>query len=319
MPDYAVGVDVGGTKIAAAVIDPSGGIRSKIKLATEKQDCNRSIAQVAEAARDAVAAAPVSWDQICAVGVVIPGIYYPSSGNVWAPNLPGWDHLPLRAHLERQLPRPVVIDSDRSACVVGEQWAGIARDLTDVVFVAVGTGIGAGIITGGRLCRGTEGIAGAVGWFVVDSAEKSQYGQVGCLEGEAAGPGVARRAAEIASRVPSQMLELAGGCLTNITAETVVAAARRGDEPARQVLEETARYLGKGFANIVSILNPQMIVLGGGLMQAGDLLLEGIRQEMLRWAQPLAARQVRIELTQLGEDAGLLGAARLAMETDHVS
>ena len=318
-PRYAVGVDVGGTKIAAAVIDSRGVIHSKTKVATDKQDRDRSIAQVADAAREAVTAARMSWEDITAVGVDVPGIYYPHSGEVWAPNLPGWDHLPLRGHLEAQLPRPVVIDSDRSAYVLGEQWTGIAQGLTDVVFVAVGTGIGAGILTGGRLCRGAEGIAGAIGWFAVDAAQKPLYQQTGCLEAEAAGPGVARRAAEVAAGVPSQMLEMAGGCLANITAETVVEAARRNDAPARQVLEDTARYLGMGLANVISILNPQMIVLGGGLMQAGDLLLGPLRRETLRWAQPLAARQVRIELTQLGEDAGLLGAARLALEQDYVS
>ncbi|HZS51237.1 MAG TPA: ROK family protein [Bryobacterales bacterium] len=315
---YAVGVDVGGTKVAAAVIDPRKVIHSKIRLSTEKQNRERSIAQVAEAARKAVEAARVSWENIAAVGVDVPGVYYPGSGEVWAPNLPGWDRIPLRGELQTQLPRPVVIDSDRSAYVLGEQWAGIARGLTDVVFIAVGTGIGAGILSGGRLCRGAGGVAGAIGWLAVDPNQKPLYRQTGCLEAEAAGPGVARRAAALAARVPSQMLEIAGGCLDNITAETVVEAARRNDAPARQVLEETARYLAMGVANVISMLNPQMIVLGGGLMQAGNLLLDPIRRETVRWAQPLAAREVRIELTQLGEDAGLLGAARLALGHDHV-
>ncbi len=316
--EFAVGVDVGGTKIAAAVIDTQGGIHSRIRLTTDKQNRERSIAQVAEAAGKAVEAARLSWENIAAVGVDIPGVYYPGSGKVWAPNLPGWDHIPLRTELQTQLPRPVVIDSDRSAYVLGEQWAGIARGLTDVVFIAVGTGIGAGILSGGRLCRGAEGIAGAIGWLAVDPNQKPLYTQVGCLEAEAAGPGVARRAAALAARTSSQMLEIAGGCLDNITAEVVVEAARRSDALARQVIEETARYLAMGVANVISMLNPQMIVLGGGLLRAGSLLLEPIRRETLRWAQPLAARQVRIELTQLGEDAGLLGAARIALGHDHV-
>ena len=315
---YAVGVDVGGTKIAAAVIDSEGKIHKKTKLVTERQDREESVAQVAQAANDVVAMTGIRWEQMEAVGVAVPGISYPQSGKVWAPNLPGWDHIPLREWLKPRLPRPIVVDSDRSAYVLGEQWMGIARGFSDVVFVAVGTGIGAGIFTGGRLCRGAEGIAGAVGWFALNPAMKETYKQVGCLEAEAAGPAVARRAAEIAATTPSRMLELAGGCLSSITAESVVEAARQNDQAALRVLEETASYLGMGIANIVSILNPQMIVLGGGLMQAGELLLQPLRRGMLQWAQPLAARSVRIELTQLGEDAGVLGASRLALEENFV-
>ena len=153
--------------------------------------------------------------------------------------------------------------------------------------------IGAGIVTGGKLCRGAGDIAGSVGWFALNPDKQERYRQSGCWESEAAGPALARRAGAA-------------------TAEAVVEAARNGDPRARQAVAETARYLAMGVANIISILNPQMVVLGGGLMQAGDLLLEPIRREVLDWAQPVSARQARIELTRLGEDAGLLGAARLA-------
>jgi glucokinase len=292
---YAVGVDVGGTKIAAAVVGPDGRIHRKVKVPTDRSSRDRSVAQVAESARQAVAAAGVPWEEIAAVGVAVPGIAYPRTGKVWCPNLPGWDQFPLRAALAEGLPRPVVVDCDRSAYVLGEQWMGAARGFTEVIFVAVGTGIGAGIISGGRLCQGAEGIAGAVGWFALNPEKKEIYKQVGCWEAESAGPGVARRAG-------------AGD------AETVIAAARAGRSAARFALEEAIRYLGMGIANLISVLNPQIVVLGGGLMQAGDYLLDPIRREVLEWAQPIAAQSVRIELTQLGEDAGLLGAARLALE-----
>ena len=292
---YAVGVDVGGTKIAAAVVDSQGRIHEKIKLKTEREDRDRSLAQVAQAAHAAVAVSGVAWRQIAAVGVDVPGIYYPKTGNVWAPNLPGWDQIPLRDRLAPQLPCPIVADSDRAAYVLGEQWMGAARGLDDVVFLAVGTGIGAGIVTGGRLCQGAEGIAGAVGWFALNPEKKAIYQQTGCWESEAAGPGLARR-------------------LGAPDAETVIAAARRGDPNALRAVDETVRYLGMGVANLISLLNPEIIVLGGGLMQAGDLFLKPLRREVRDWAQPLAVQSARIELTQLGEDAGLLGAARIALE-----
>ncbi len=282
-----VAVDVGGTKIAAALVDAGGSIIRKVKLPTG----TNAVSRVAEAARQV---AP-SWDGIRAVGVAIPGIYYAATGRVWAPNIPGWDHIPLRREIEALLPVPIVVDSDRAACVLGEQWKGVAQECTDVVFLAVGTGIGAGILSGGRLIRGASDIAGAVGWFALNPEMNETYRRVGCWEAESAGPGLARR-------------------LGARNAEEVVEAARRGDAAALGAIEETARYLGMGIANLISVLNPQIVVLGGGLMQACDLMLDTIRREAHDWAQPIAARQGRIELTQLGEDAALIGAAKLALD-----
>lgn len=312
-PSYAVGVDVGGTKIAAAVVDSAGKTYGKLKLPTAKESPQKTSQQIGEAILRVKQASLSSWDQCVGIGVAIPGIYLAGSGKVWAPNLFGWDPIPLRDELQQRFPVPVLLDSDRAACVLGEQWLGVARGFEDVVFLTVGTGIGAGILTGGKLCRGTGDIAGAVGWFAVDPQRKEIYRQMGCLEAEAAGPAVARRAAAaITAGRASLIRELAGENLEALTTEMVVEAARKNDELALQVLAETVQYLGMGVANIVSILNPQLVVLGGGFMQAGELLLEPLRREILDWAQPLAAKQVRLELTQLGEDAALLGAARLA-------
>ena len=287
-------MDVGGTKIAAAIVDSSGHAGPTIKVSTEQHDTARSIAQVAEIAHRAAEQNGVSWREISAIGVAVPGIYYAATGQVWAPNLPGWDHIPLRDHLAAKFRVPIVIDSDRAAYVTGEQWLGAARGLTDVIFLAVGTGIGAGIISGGRLIRGAGDIAGAVGWFALDPRAKEIYKRIGCLEAESAGPALARKSE--------------GG----LTTEAIIERARHHDPAARQIVDEATQYLAMGIANLVSVLNPQMIVLGGGLMHAGDLFLEPLRREMLQWAQPIAASQVRIELSALGEDAGMLGAARLA-------
>ena len=287
-------MDVGGTKIAAAVIDSDGNARAKIKVSTEQHDTAKSIHQIAEIARRAADESRVSWSDIGACGIAVPGIYYAASGKVWAPNLPGWDNISLRDDLAAGLPVPIVIDSDRAAYVTGEQWLGAARGLSDVIFLAVGTGIGAGIISGGRLIRGADDIAGAVGWFALDPRKQEIYKRVGCFEAECAGPSLARRSADGQST------------------EAIIEHARQGQATAQQIVGETIHYLAMGVANLVSVLNPLMIVLGGGLLQAGDLFLEPLRREMLEWAQPIAAKQVRLELSRLGEDAGLLGAARLA-------
>jgi glucokinase len=291
--ELVVAVDVGGTKIAAALVDGEGRIQRKVKLLTDHHDTGRSIDQVAEAARGAVGETP--WKRIASVGVAVPGIYFAATGEAWAPNLPGWDRIPLRAALESRLPVQILVDSDRAACVLGEQWLGVAQGCMDIVFLTVGTGIGAGILSGGRLIRGASDIAGAVGWFALTPEMREIYRQTGCWEAEAAGPALARRAGRA-------------------TAQQVVEAALAGEEAAKEAIEETVRWLAMGIANLISALNPQMVVLGGGLMQAGDLLLEPLRRWVVEWAQPIAVRQARIEVSKLGEDAALLGAARIALE-----
>jgi len=289
-----IAVDVGGTKLSAALVDAAGAVSSRVKIPVVSGDVHDTVDQMARVVEDVVRASGMARDEMRAIGVIVPGIYFAGTGEAWAPNLWGHANVPLRAELERVLKIAVQIDSDRAGYVTGERWLGAARGLNDVVFLAVGTGIGAGIICGGRLVRGTADISGAVGWFALNPEWREAYRELGCWEAEAAGPALARR--------------LGAG-----SAEEVVARARNGEAAAKQAVERSAMYLGMGIANIVSILNPEMIVLGGGLMQAADLLLEPVRRTVAQWAQPVAAQQVRIEMTQLGEDAGLLGAARLAL------
>jgi glucokinase len=280
---HVLAVDLGGTKTAMALVDESGCRTAKLKLPAA-QGVEASIAQIA---------ACLSGSEACAAGIVVPGIYDPASGEAWAPNLWGQERVPLRRLAAERLGLPVVISSDRSGYVLGEQWLGAAQGMVDVVYVSVGTGIGAGILCGGRLVEGAHGIAGAAGWMVIGGPWKEEYRDAGGWESEAAGPAVARRAG-----------------LASV--EAVAAAARSGDERALAVLRDTADFLALGVANLISVLNPAMVVLGGGVLRAGDLLFERIRQNALRWTQPVAAGMTRIEMTMLGEDAGLLGAARLA-------
>lgn len=289
-----VAVDLGGTKLSAALVDASGAVSCRTKVPVISGNVRASAEQIAHVAGAVLDASQMPRKELRAIGIIVPGIYFARTGEAWAPNL--WRHatVPLRAELERVLEIPITIESDRAGYVTGERWLGVARGLDDVVFLAVGTGIGAGIISGGRLIRGARDISGSVGWFALNPEYREIYQEVGCWEAEAAGPGLARR-------------------IGAASAEEVVASARKGDAAAKKAVEESAQYLGMGIANIVSILNPDMIVLGGGLMQAADLFLDAIRRVMAQWAQPVAAKQVRIEVTQLGEDAGLVGAARLAL------
>jgi glucokinase len=293
MSRVVLAIDLGGTKASFAVIDAEGAVRARRNRPSHEGGAAVSFDALAASAADTVRAAGLSWAEVHAAGVVVPGIYNPATGRAWAPNLWGRDEVPLLGELRPRLPVRVVIDSDRSGYVLGEAWQGAARDCTDVVFLAVGTGIGAGILSHGRLVRGSGGIAGAVGWFALDPRWREDYGRRGGFETEAAGPALARRTGAA-------------------TAVDVAAAARRGDPAARRAVDETVEWLAMGTANLISALNPQVVVLGGGLMLASDLFLEPVRRAVRRWAQPIAAEHCRIELTRLGEDAALFGAARLA-------
>jgi glucokinase len=319
VPILCGGIDVGGTKIASALFSREGEISAREKVPIDKAGGDAAAAQVAGRIRALAAAAAKSGGRLAAVGICVPGIAYSASGKVWAPNIPGWDQYPLLEKIRGSAPDlrvPLVLESDRSAYVAGEAWRGAAAGAADAVFLAVGTGIGAGIISGGCILHGHEDIAGAVGWFGLDPDFKAEYAAMGCFEAEASGNSLARKARERLGRGrASSMAELAGGRVEDVTAEIVAAGARAGDALALEIVAEAVAYLGMAIANIVSLLNPEIVVVGGGLFHAADVLLEPVRREVGRWAQPLAARGVRIELSGLGEDAGLYGCGKLAWET----
>ncbi|MDH4219137.1 MAG: ROK family protein [Candidatus Aminicenantes bacterium] len=310
-------VDVGGTKIASALFTCDGLMLHKSKISIDKTEPKKSVFQIIDIVENLERCARIERGDVAAIGIAIPGVVFHDKGLVWAPNVPGWDHFPLRDKLMEDIKVPLVLDSDRSAYVLGEQWCGAAKNMKNVVFLAVGTGIGAGIIIDGRLCRGSDDIAGAIGWFALNAEFRDEYAVMGCFEAEASGSSVARRAIRLIKSGGTSILEdMVKGQLDEITAEMVVEAAQKEDCLAQKTLDITLKYLAMGIANIVNILNPDMVVLGGGLFQAGEMLIQPIKKEFRRWAQPLAAQKVQLELSRLGEDAGLYGAGKLAWDRE---
>jgi glucokinase len=293
MTSYALAADLGGTKIAVARVSSCGTLDHLLTGLTPHEGGKAVEAALVHLLRR------LPRVDVEAIGVSVPGLARPN-GTVWAPNIRGWSRWPLVARLKREFGLPVVVESDRNAFVTGEAWQGLAKNAHDVVFLIVGTGIGAGILSGGRLLRGRRELAGAVGWMAVRDKFATRYKEVGCLEAHLAGPALSRRAAELG--------------LGAASAQALSAMARRGNKTARRIFQEAGFYLGLALANLVSTLNPETIVMGGGLSSAGELLLKQARETMLRWGQPIAVRQVRIVRSRLGTRAGLLGAARLAFD-----
>jgi len=285
--DTVLALDLGGTKLASALVDRRGRFTAQRSESTDCSSTTSVLDQIKRVARRA-------RGRVSAVGVSVPGLAR-KDGTVWAPNLPGWTRQPLRRELERVIGVPVAVESDRNCAVLGEAWLGAARGCDDVVCLIVGTGIGAGILSAGQLIRGPDELSGCAGWLVVTEDLKKEYRNCGVLETLAAGPGIAR---------------LAGA--QNL--QQISRAARRGNRQARKALADAGTRLGLGVANIISILNPHVVVVGGGVAAAGDILFGALRRAALAWTQPLAARRVRIVRSRLGGRAPLLGAARVALE-----
>jgi glucokinase len=308
---YVLAVDLGGTKCSAAVVDRKGHIVSRRTVAVDVSSQSAPVRQIVQLTRDlAEDARPKS--SFVAAGIAVPGLVR-RNGTVWAPNLPGWERMPLARRLKRFFEIPVVVESDRNAALLGESWRGAARGRSDVIVLMIGTGIGAGIMSGGRVVRGAHELSGCAGWLSVSLATNSNPSSTGELESVMAGPGIANAARKRLQN--GQVSRLSQYAASKITAHEVAAAARDGDEMALDIFHRAGRLLGLGVANIVSLFDPEVVIVGGGMAGAADLYFDSVRDAMLKGAQPLAAREVKLAVSKLGDGANLLGCARLAWQS----
>ncbi len=319
-----IGLDLGGTKLAGAIFSPKGRLVGKnvVPLADCKgHGVGKLICDELTLLLDTARARRLS---ISAIGISVPGISYSETGKVWVPNIPGWEDYPLRRELEAAVPgshTPVVIDSDRACYILGETWRGAAKGCRNAIFLAVGTGIGAGILLDGRILRGAKDIAGAIGWLALDRPFRREYVGCGCFEYHASGAGLEKVAAElIAKRAGEEqgtdyrVTKLQG--YKRLTAQEVFAAYDGGDPLAKEIIAQAVEFWGMAVANLVSLFNPEKIIFGGGVFGPGAKLLGDIYTEAKKWAQPISIKQVRLLPSKLGGDAGLYGAGRLALQAE---
>jgi glucokinase len=221
-------------------------------------------------------------------------------GTVWAPNIPGWKKYPLRQKIAAAIsPQriPVRIESDRACYILGEAWKGAARGCANAIFLAIGTGIGAGILVDGRVLNGADGVAGAAGWMALRRPFLPAYKDCGCFELHASGRGLAKSAGAPDARA-------------------VFEALHRNNAAGRNAVRQAVELWGMAAANLVSIFNPEKIVFGGGVFGPATRFLDHIRAEAEKWAQPLAMKRVKLEISALGSDAGLYGAAFIARQVE---
>jgi glucokinase len=313
-----LGVDIGGTKVIAGVGDSACNLASRV-LKKTRFDSGGDVAleNVLGAAREALSAAGPS--KVAAVGISCGGPLDPKRGRILStPNLTGWDGLPIVSIFEKEFSAKAYLDNDANVAALGESVRGAGRGVASFAYFTVSTGIGGGFVSDGRLFRGSTGNASEFGHqTLLPDGPLCGCGNRGCLEALASGKSIARRARELVSggNVPrgSLLLRMVKQDPDRLTAKHVAAAARKGDRTALAVWEEAVGYLGLGVANIINILNPERVVIGGGVAKAGAILFRPLRRVVAERALPDLSRSVDIVPAALGDDSGVVGAVRLAV------
>lgn len=304
--------DLGGTHLRAALVDEKGRIQSRFKQNTPQVQDAYAIVDAVVAAVHECEKNLQGADEISAVSLVVPGTVKVEDGSVvTAPNLPCLDGFRLAAALTEQLDLPAILENDANAAAVGEMWQGAAVGCKTVICLTLGTGVGGGIILDGKLWRGVDGGAAEIGHMCVDpfGGVACTCGSRGCLEVFASATAIVRMTREASPRYPDSVLQ----GREDRTAEMIFEAGQQGDELALEIFRRMGVYLGIGLANLINILNPEMIVIGGGVVNGWDLFEKHMHQQVEERAFPLLAARVKIVRAKCGDDAGLLGAARLAL------
>ena len=322
---YVVGVDLGGTNIVVGAMPADGSrelaVRSQPTHSQLGSDAvtDRIIQMIEDVITVTTAETGATREDFLGVGVGAPGPLDRERGLVIiAPNL-GWHNYPLRDRIQSAIQLPTTLDNDANCATLGEWWTGAARGGRNVVGITIGTGIGGGLILNGKLYHGSSDVAGEIGHSTIDSTgRRCKCGNYGCLEAYTSGPAIAERAREaVGGEEVSILADMVGGNLDKITAQTVYDAAQQGDAIAREVVRDTARFLGAGIANLLNIFNPDVVVIAGGVTQAGEALFEPLRAEVRRRAFKPAVSACRIVPGSLPGTAGMVGAVATFLAQHH--
>ena len=310
MDRIVIGVDLGGTNLRTALLSQDGDILDKRKESTNACDgWKKVIARMVENITRQREIAVQRGLIVAAVGVGAPGVIQMDKGIVVkSPNFPDWNNLPLKEELEKALHIPVVIENDANAAALGEQWRGAGRGIGSMILLTLGTGVGGGIVLDNRIWQGADGMAGEIGHMtIIPDGRLCGCGNTGCLEMYASARGIVQSYKERSA---------ASGAVTSgdITSEHVYESARKGEPGAVEVMRGMGRMLGIGIASLINIFNPQMIVIGGGVKDAWPLFIGATHEEVMRRAFQVPAERTEIVPSLLGDDAGVIGAAAVALQ-----
>jgi len=311
---YYIGLDVGGTTFKAGVVDESGKILVKDAMPTGiERPYQEIIADMAALCRKVAADAGLGMEQIASIGVGVPGMFNNKTGRIpFCTNL-GWHDIPFVEEMKKHLDTPVYGDNDATVAGLAEYIAGVSAGIDNSVFITLGTGVGGGIIINGRPYSGAHGCGSEIGHIILKmDGEMCTCGNEGCFERYASATAIIREAKKAVAEHPeSTIMEKCGGDVEKINAKIVIDAAKEGDETAVKVFNGYARALAHGIVSIINMIDPEVIVLGGGVSAAGEFLLEAVRRELAPIIFFKTMPYARIELAQLGNDAGIIGAAML--------
>jgi glucokinase len=313
----AIGIDIGGTKVAGGVVDVDGNITHRARRDTPHRSKSPSVVEdtIVDVVNELMQV--VGSEPVAAVGIGAAGFVAADRATVvFAPHL-SWRHEPLQATLQKRVAVPIFVDNDANAAVWAEWKYGAAQGETHVMMITLGTGIGGGILINGEVQRGRFGIAGEFGHMqVVPAGHRCECGNRGCWEQYASGNALVREARSLVlanSPIASDLLDRVEGQASNLTGPLITEAAREGDPTSRELLAEVGNWLGVGIANLAAAFDPGTFVIGGGVSAAGDLLLASARETFKRRLTGRGYRpEARIVAARLGNEAGLIGAADLA-------
>ncbi|MBI3922593.1 MAG: ROK family protein [Armatimonadetes bacterium] len=319
MDKLSLGVDLGGSHISVAAVDSSGAILLKeVAPLSRNEEHDRIIDQMIDMLRSLRQNPGLNGRQADRIGVGVPGVIDMDRGvTLFIPNLKGeWRGVPLKDRIEGALDMPMVLANDVRCFTLAEFRFGAGKGSTHMVGLAIGTGIGGGLIVNGKVHTGLDGVAGEIGHIIIDvNGPRCGCGSYGCMEALAASPAIVSMAVRAVrqSAGATKIAEYAEGDLNKVTAETVARAARDGDFHAVEIMDRVGFYLGVGISNLLALLSPDCVVIGGGVAKAGEVLFEPIRKTLKATVHTAPLDKIRIAAAQLGTDAGVIGAATWAM------
>lgn len=311
-----IGVDIGGTTTKIALIQDSGEIIERWEIPTDNENEGKNITvNIAKSIEQKLEKHQITKNHVKGIGVGAPGPANLDTGMIeHTPNLSWHDHYPLKELLEEQTCLPVAINNDANCAALGEMWKGAGDGASDLVCVTLGTGVGGGVITNGKIVQGIRGAAGEIGHLtsIPTGGALCNCGKSGCLETIASATGIVRLATERVKKEPDGSLDRLALLYkenSQITAKNVFDLARDGEKISVEVIDEVSFYLGFALANIANTLNPDKIVLGGGVSKAGEILLKPLSVYFKKFSFPTIANSTELVLAKLGNDAGVIGAA----------